>query len=144
MSDAAQAVRAATAGSLAALDAESLGDLIRASLGPEADSGLWDALTDPTVISRTKAILDALDADLLSQVQQANSDLDEARARCLALGYAGRQEFADAKAGQADWRRRTAGFRRLVLRRKAFVKERAAILAAEYATVSQSQEMPLP
>ena len=100
MSDAAQAVRAATAGSLAALDAESLGDLIRASLGPEADSGLWDALTDPTVISRTKAILDALDADLLSQVQQANSDLDETRARCLALGYAGRQEFADAKAGR--------------------------------------------
>jgi len=70
MSDAAQAVRAATAGSLAALDAESLGDLIRASLGPEADSGLWDALTDPTVISRTKAILGALDADLLSQVSR--------------------------------------------------------------------------
>jgi hypothetical protein len=112
---------------------ESFAAIVSKSLGDDADPELWDALTDPAVISRTKNVLGSLDRDILTQIARANAELDEERDRCWALGDAGRREFARVKAAQSDWRRRTHGFRRLVLHRKEFVAQRAAALHAIYA-----------
>jgi hypothetical protein len=118
---------------LAGLAPEAFAQLVASSLGDDADPELWDALADKVIISRTKNALGALDRDLLAQLARANAELDEERARCWTLGDAGRAEFARAKAAQGDWRRRMQGFRRLVLRRKEFVSQRAAALHAAYA-----------
>jgi hypothetical protein len=114
------------AAALKALDPEDFSSLVLASLGPETDPAVWDALTDPLVITRTKQCLGSIHADLQTQLARANTELDEIRADCLGRGDTGKQEYFDARAAQSDWRHRTAGFRRLVERRMAFVKSRAA------------------
>jgi hypothetical protein len=118
---------------LAAMNPEPFATLVRDSVGPDADPGLWDALLSPSLISRTRAALSGVDGDLLAQMAQKNSDLDEIRARCLALGRAGYQEFAEARAEQAEWRGRVQGYRRLVLRRMAQAKTAAQAAHADRA-----------
>jgi hypothetical protein len=98
--------------------------LVRANLGREADAALWDALTAPVVIHRTKDCLAAIITDLVMQLQRANAELDEFQAECLARGEEGKAAFLAAKAEQANWRRRISGYRRLVEQRMAFVKSR--------------------
>ena len=111
---------------LATMDPEAFGQYVRDHLGPDADPAVWDTLTEPPVIARTKTYLGALHADIQSQVNQANQELEVIRAECLQRGPEGKQDWFDAKADQAQWRQRTAGFRRLVERRIAFVRSRAA------------------
>jgi hypothetical protein len=123
------AVPADAAAALAALEPDDFSAFVASSLGHDADPAIWEALTGLAVIYRTKNVLKGLDRDILTQLAQANTELDEVKSRGLALGHAGYQEFADARAEQADWRRRTQGFRRLVLRRLALVQERAAAIA---------------
>lgn len=112
---------------LKALDQEDFEALILASMGRDAGGpAVWDALTDPLVIHRTKNFLIALRADVQNQLAAANSEIDEIRADCMERGEDGKQEFFRAKAQQAEWRQRTAGFKRLVERRVALVKSRLA------------------
>jgi hypothetical protein len=108
----------------ASLSPDAFTDLIRANLGKEADPALWDALTSPQVISRTKTCLTSIITDLVIQQQQANAELEEFQGECFACGEEGKAEFFAFKAEQADWRRRIAGYRRLVEQRLAFVKAR--------------------
>lgn len=113
----------------AALDAMSQEDfeaLVSTSLGRDAAPGVWDALTAPLVIHRTKNYLTGLRADVQNQVAAANAQLEEIRADCMKRGGEGKQEFFGARSAQADWRHRTAHFRRLVERRVAFVKAQLA------------------
>lgn len=108
------------------LSQEDFENLVSTSLGREVDPEVWDALTEPLVIHRTKNYLTGLRADVQNQVAAANAQLEEIRAECMSRGGEGRREFSEAKAAQADWRQRTAHFRRLVERRVAFVKARLA------------------
>jgi len=107
---------------LAAMAQEDFEALVAASLGRDADPQVWEALTDPAVIHRTKNYLAAVRVDVQNQLTQANADLEEIRADCLRRGEEGRQEFFAARSAQAEWRQRTAFFRRLVERRLAMVK----------------------
>ena len=105
------------AAALAALDGDDFDAVVRASLSPKADPAVWDALTDPAVISRTRAALAALNSDAEHQLALANASLDVS-------GGGGRQAYFDAKAERAEWRRKALGFRRLVQRRLTFVNSR--------------------
>lgn len=108
----------------ASLTPDEFSELIRANLGQEADPALWDALTEPAVISRTKTCLTSIVTDLVIQLQQANAELEEFQGECFARGEEGKAEFFAFKAEQGEWRRRIAGYRRLVEKRLAFVKAR--------------------
>ncbi len=114
------------AAALAALPSDEFGELIRANLGREADPALWDALTHPSLRSRTKDCLSGIITDLLNQQQIAKAELEETEADCLTRGPEGRAEYLAAKAGQADWRRRLIGYRRMVEARLSFVKDRTS------------------
>lgn len=112
------------AAALAALDPDAFTTLVHASIGNDADPAVWDALTHPAVIARTKKCLGSLHADLQTQLAMVNAELDEIRGDGLGRGDEGKREFLEAKADQADWRRRAIGFRRMVERRMALVKSR--------------------
>jgi len=109
---------------LSSLSPDEFMDLIRSNLGREADPALWEALTSPQVISQTKNCLGAVVADLSLQLQQDNAETNEFHNECMARGAAGKAEFFAFKAERAEWRRRQAGYRRLVESRLAFVKAR--------------------
>jgi hypothetical protein len=106
------------------MDPDDFRELIEDSVGDDADPALWDALTDPSVISRTKKCLGGIHQDLLAQVTLRNADLDEYRAECLTRGEEGKRDFYARKGEEADWRRRLAGYRRLVQYRIALVNSR--------------------
>lgn len=109
---------------LAAMDHETFSTLVSKSLNRHANPALWDALTDEPVISRTKDCLGALRLDLQDQLTQANAELDQVRANCMALGDDGKEQYLAAKAAQAEWRSRLIGFKRMVDQRIAFVRSR--------------------
>ena len=67
------------------------------------------------MIARTRQCLGSLHADVQNQIAIANTELDEA---------ADRDEYRRLKAGQADWRRRTIGFRRMIEKRIGLVRSR--------------------
>jgi hypothetical protein len=109
---------------IANLGPDDFDTLVRASLGRDADRAVWDALTDPAVINRTKLALAAIHTDVQNQLNLANTDLATAKAGGYALGEDGKQAYLAVKADQGDWRRRAIGFRRIVEQRVAFVKSR--------------------
>lgn len=94
---------------VAALDADDFDALVRASVGKDTDPAVWDALTDPAVIARTKIVLGNLHTDVQNQ---------------LSLSALDRANGGGSRAEQAEWRRRAAGFLRLVDQRLALVKSR--------------------
>jgi hypothetical protein len=98
--------------------------VVRDSLGPGAPAVVWDALTSPEVINRTRAVLAGLRADVQNQTALANADLRQVKADGLRRGEEGKQELFDARAEQAEWRKRALGFQRLVEKRLALVKSR--------------------
>jgi len=100
---------------LAAMDPDAFAELVRASIGKEAGPDVWDALTAPEVIHRTRLALGAIHADVQNQLSLANAKLEDVN---------GRDAYFSARAGQAEWRRRAIGFRGLVERRLTFVKSR--------------------
>jgi hypothetical protein len=108
----------------ASLDPEEFGDLIRANLGREASPLLWEALTSPQLVGRTKNVLSAIITDLVIQQQQARAELDQIHGECIARGAEGKAAYFAASAERAGWRRRISGYRRLVEQRMAFVKAR--------------------
>jgi hypothetical protein len=109
---------------LSSLTPDEFADLIRSNLGREADPALWDDLTVPAVISQTRTCLGAIVTDLVLQLQQDNAVTNEFHNECMARGAEGKAEFFAFKAERAEWRRRQAGYRRLVESRLAFVKAR--------------------
>jgi hypothetical protein len=117
-----QTVRPADA--LAALNADRFAALIRASIGPEAEPGLWEALTEPQVIARTRAVLSALFTDTQNQIASVRVSAEAGLANPM------------TGAEQADWRRRVTHFRRLIQRRISYVRERAAQHHAQQVTAS--------
>jgi hypothetical protein len=106
------------------MDPDGFRSLVGDFVGDNADPALWDALTDPSMISRTRRCLGAIHQDLLAQLTLRNADLDEFRAVCFKRGEEGKRDFFDRKAEEAEWRGRLAGYRRLVERRMAFVNSR--------------------
>jgi len=109
---------------LAAMPPDAFQDYVEQAIPPQTDPDVWDALTSPLVIHRTRNALGSLQQKLLIQVQQANAELEQVRLDGLQRGPEGKQDYLDAQAEQADWRRRIAGYRRLVDRRMGFVKGR--------------------
>jgi hypothetical protein len=109
--------RMAPAAALVALNADDFHALVRANLGREADPALWDALTDPAVIARTRVALTAINSDVENQLALAGATLDQASGK-------GKHAYYDAKAEQAEWRRRALGMRRMVQQRIILVKSR--------------------
>lgn len=102
---------------LAAMEADDFKAVVSASLGREADPAVWDALTDPAVIARTRVTLAVLNSDAERQLALANAALDIS-------GGGGKQAYFDAKAERAQWRRKALGFRHLVQQRLALVNSR--------------------
>jgi hypothetical protein len=112
------------AGTLATMLADAFQDYVEEAIPPETDPDVWDALTSPRVIHRTRNALGSLQQKLLIQVQQANAELEQVRLEGFQRGPDGKQDYFAVQAEQADWRRRIAGYRRLVDRRMGFVKGR--------------------
>jgi hypothetical protein len=106
---------------LAAMDPDDFRRLVEDSVGNHADPALWDALTDPRVIVRTRKCLGAIHQDLEAQLALRNADLEEFRSECFARGEEGKHDFFARKAEDAEWRRRVTGYRRMVQRRIALV-----------------------
>lgn len=121
---------------LAAMDPETFSAYIRDRIGADADPEEWEALTSAPVIARTKAALGSLDRDLLGQLSEANRVLEEVRSQGHELGEEGRETYFRVKGAQADWRRRVTGFRRLVLRRMAQVRDCTAMQQAQRAAAN--------
>lgn len=109
---------------LAAMDSDDFEAVVRDMLGPGAPPAAWEALTAPEVINRTRAVLTGLRTDVQNQTALANADLQQVKADGLRRGEAGKQELFDARAEQAEWRKRALGFQRLVEKRLALVKSR--------------------
>jgi hypothetical protein len=109
---------------LAAMGPEDFGALIIASLGKETAPEIWDVLTDPAVLPRTRKTLGSLHASVLTQLAAANDVLDEIRAEGMQIGEEGKLRYFAAKNEQAEWRRRAAHWRRMVESRMALVKSR--------------------
>src|SRR6202000_3190079 len=105
------------AAALAAMDADDFDALIRASIGVRDNPAVWDALTDPAVITRTRTVLAALHTDVQNQLNLANVSLQQAKDEGYALGEEGEQSYFSAGAEQNEWRRKAIGFRRLVEQR---------------------------
>jgi hypothetical protein len=99
-------------------------DYLEEAIPPETGADVWDALTNPQVIHRTRNALGQLQQKLLAQVQHANATLEQVRLEGFERGEEGKQDYFAFQAEQADWRRRIAGYRRLVDRRMTFVKAR--------------------
>lgn len=116
---------AVPASALAAMDADDFDALIRASIGIRDNPAVWDALTDPAVITRTRTVLAALHTDVQNQLNLANVSLQQAKDDGYAMGEEGKQSYFAARTEQNEWRRKAIGFRRLVEQRLAFVKSRA-------------------
>lgn len=112
------------ASALAAMPPDDFEAVVRASLGKDAERAVWDALTDPTVIARTRDALGGIHADVQNQITLANADVQRAKDEGYARGEEGKQAYIAARAAQADWRRKAIYFRRLVEQRLAFVKSR--------------------
>lgn len=101
---------------LLAMSSEDFAKLVADSIGPETDARVWDALTHPSVIARTRTCLGSLHADVLSQLALKNANLHAIRAEGQARGKEGKQDYFAAVDESADWRRRTQGFLRLIQR----------------------------
>jgi hypothetical protein len=110
--------RQADPAALVAMSADDFRELVEDSVGPHADPALWDTLTDPAVISRTRRCLGGIHQDLQAQLALRNTELEEIRVR------EGPRRFFALKAEEAEWRGRLVGYRRMVERRIAFVNSR--------------------
>lgn len=113
-----------TSHTLSLLGPNEFQELIRDNLGREADPALWEALTTPEVIHRTKDYLGSLIADLVTQAQGATAALLKHQAECFPRGEEGKADYIAAKAKDAEWRGRLYGYRRLAETRLAYVKAR--------------------
>lgn len=120
----AEDARPVPAAALAALDADDFHAVVLASLGHETDQAVWDTLTDPKVIDRTRIVLAGIHVDVLNQLSVANAGLSQARDTGYALGTEGKAAYFAARAEQGEWRRRATSFRRIVEQRVALVKSR--------------------
>lgn len=107
-----------SAKALVALPEEDFRVLVRTAVGRDGATVIWDALTGPMVIARTKAVLTDFNRDVEGQLGIAAAALIEARAE-------GREKYLDVKAANAEWRRKAMTFRRLVQHKLALVKARA-------------------
>jgi hypothetical protein len=109
---------------LAAMDYDDFAAVVADAVPRRTPPAVWDALTDPAVIDRTRDCLIALRVDVQHQLGVANSEADEARAEAAGNSEEAREAFFAEKNAQAEWRRRTKGFLRLVDQRSALVKSR--------------------
>lgn len=113
------------AAALAAMTPDDFTAVVSGAIPRATPPAVWDALTDPAVIDRTRECLTALRTDVQQQLGVANSEIDQARAEAIANGEEGKEALYAEKNAQAEWRRRAKGFMRLVDQRAAFVKSRS-------------------
>lgn len=112
---------------LKAMGPEEFAALVSDSISPDTDPNVWDALTGPLVIGRTRKCLGSLKADVQAQLSFHNAELERLRGGGCGIGdQEGEQRYRAAKSERADWRRRAVGFRLLVDKRIALVKSRMA------------------
>jgi hypothetical protein len=116
--------RPVPAAALAALDADDFHAVVQASISHSTDPAVWDALTDPKIIDRTRTVLAGIHVDVQNQLSLANADLSQAKDAGYALGPEGKAAYFAARAEQGDWRRKATSFRRIVEQRIALVKAR--------------------
>jgi hypothetical protein len=109
---------------LAAMTPDDFTAVVSGAIPRGTPPAVWDALTDPAVIDRTRECLTALRTDVQQQLGVANAQIDEARAEAIANGEEGKGALYAEKNAQAEWRRRAKGFMRLVDQRMALVKSR--------------------
>jgi hypothetical protein len=102
-------------------------EVVKDAIPKSALPGVWDALTDPEVIDRTRECLTAIRVDVQAQLAVANTTAESARARAIENGdeAGGREALHRARNDRADWRRRAMRYLRLVDQRAALVKSRA-------------------
>lgn len=132
---------ASPAAALAALPDDEFHDFVESMIPPQRDESIWETLTDPALIHRTRAVLSGIHRDVEDQLSLHN-------AKALADGVKGTQAFRASLASRAEWRRKAIGFRRLVQQRLAFVKSRiprevpqapgAASMKARYANALET------
>lgn len=120
----AEDARPVPAEALAALDADDFHAIVQASLGHDTDPAVWDALTDPKIIDRTRTALAGIHTDVLNQLSVANAGLSQAKDMGYALGPEGKAAYFAARSAQGEWRRKATTFRRIVEQRIALVKAR--------------------
>jgi len=111
-------------GDLLALGPEDFEKAVTAALPYYTNPDVWDALTHPSVISRTRTCLGSLSASVQAQLSEKNAELEQVRAEGRASGSEGKRAYFAAVDAQAEWRRRTAVFQRRVHNRLALVKSR--------------------
>lgn len=109
---------------LAALDPADFDAVVRSALSKGADEAVWESLTDPAVVVRTRAALAAIHTDVQNQLQLSNESLEQAKAEGMLRGETGKAAYLAAKAEQREWRRKVLFFRRVIEQRLAFVKAR--------------------
>lgn len=112
------------AAALAAMGQEDFERLVRGSVRGDTDPAIWEALTAPEVILRTKACLSATSSDVQNQIAMSNADLQQKQVEGFRLGPEGKQAYFEAVGEKAAWRKRALSYRRQVDRRLAFVKSR--------------------
>jgi hypothetical protein len=109
---------------LTVMDHDDFVEVVKDAIPKGTAPAVWDALTDPAVIDRTRECLVAIRVDVQHQLGVARSSAEEARAGAIAAGEEGREAFYAAKNADAEWRRRAMRFLRLVDQRSALVKSR--------------------
>lgn len=91
-------------------------DLVARNLSPKVrDAAVWEQLTDPDNMERTRSALLSLSQHAADTLRRRKAERDETHKECLGRGAAGRQEWFATKAEFEQRRRNVARFHQKVL-----------------------------
>ncbi|MFF8910615.1 hypothetical protein [Streptomyces olivaceoviridis] len=100
---------------LSALDDEQYEDLAIAQAHPRSrDPEVWNLLTSPEHIERTRTILANVHARTAAALRRRKTEREEFQQECHARGEAGKKEWFESRPEYEKWRRGAAGFHQMV------------------------------
>lgn len=113
---------------IAALDDEAFRGLVTQHIHPvHGNAQLWDALTTPQLIERTRDLISLMRRQVQQSVSRRESEAGDYQIQCLERGVAGRADWLKHRAELRKWKVKAAGFRQALEQRAIFVKSRRKV-----------------
>lgn len=100
---------------LSALDDEQYEELVIAQAHPRSrDPEIWDQLTSPEHIERTRAVLTDAHQRTAGALRRRKAEREAFQQACHARGLEGKKEWFETRPEYEKWRRGAAGFHQMV------------------------------
>ena len=101
---------------LSSLDDEQYAELVTGNINPRTrDAAVWEALTSPDYLERTRATLTSVNHRAASAMRRRKTEREAFHQECLRRGEAGKQEWFNTRPEYEEWRRKAAFFHQTVL-----------------------------